>query len=123
MNGLQYLKQSKNPVLNKVGESMGIDLSKEEYSDEDIEKLKEKIDPVSSLLNFDDSQKEKIKNYANKIEKNPKVFEKDLERKLKSHNKKFENGNLEKGLLEGLVEIFLEKKPSKSKYTRKKKRK
>lgn len=120
MNGLEYLKSSN--ILQNINETLEFDILDSSLLEEIKKELSNKIQGFSDLQNLNEFEKKRILNYLEKIEKNPKIFEKDLKFKLKSHNKKILNGNFDKGLLEGILEILLEKKPSKSKYTRKRKK-
>jgi len=120
MNGLEYFLHTNaiNEISNSIGFNITDPVEIKKVTD-DLESSLYDYEEFSSLKNV---EQEKVKEYLKKIENNPKIFEMDLSKKVNSISKKFTKGDLKKGLLEGIIEILTMKKPSKSKYTRKKKK-
>lgn len=118
MNGLEYLLNIH--AVDKITDDIGFDITNVNEIQNITNSLKNNLSNYIGFNGLNNINQNKVKEYLDILEKNPKLFERDLSKKINSINKKFTKGDLQKGLLEGIIEILTMKKPSKSKYTRKK---
>lgn len=122
---LDYLKsEESNGIFNELSSLLDLDINKIKTGNvesSDFDGIKKIVKENKNLFSINSKDAERIKDT---LENNPKEFEKNFLRRVDSDLKKTERGeNSKSSFIKSLADSLLLKKPSKSKYTRKKRKK